>query len=245
MTRPADSFCFSDPRQTGRRLFEWSDGAGADDPRFGHEMPVTTGDALGVRRQAFVGAVVDNPAERAVQIARVLGTEVVFRNPGAGFLVTRWRACPSATMSWLCTDSPPTRASCSGVEPPSTADARARAGSIVAGAGRAGLLEGNFGVLWADHNSIVLDPVSTGGVGIVLVEGLLSGIRRCLTPFFAGGRPGPFSRPDELVRRYVMASRRDFAPVTSSVAYRGPCPFGDTHRIRGFQAEERRDPRAS
>ena len=65
-------------------LFEWSDAAGPHDPRFGFPMPEITGDALvDVRRQAFVGAVVDSPSQLAAQIARVVGTEIVFDDPSA------------------------------------------------------------------------------------------------------------------------------------------------------------------
>ena len=176
VTRPADSFCFSDPRQTGRVLFEWCDAAGAHDPRFGHPMPATTGDALvDVRRQAFVGAVVDNPGELAAQIARVLGTEVVFQDPGADVghpvagvslgdnVLALYRLPEGQSTALWGRDLPQPRTHVLGLEVSSLDQARV------------GLAEGDFKVLWADRSTIVVDPVSTGGVGVVLVESLLPG----------------------------------------------------------------------
>ena len=176
VTRPADNFCFSDPRQTGRVLFEWCDAAGPHDPRFGFPMPERTGDALvDVRRQAFVGAVVDNPSRVAAQIARVVGTEVLFEDPGADTahpvagislgdnILALYRLPQQQSIALWGVDLSQPRTHVLGLEVSSLEDAAAA------------LAEGGFRVLWADGGSIVVDPVSTGGIGIVLVDRLLPG----------------------------------------------------------------------
>jgi hypothetical protein len=83
--RPADGFCFTDPRTTGGLLFEWSNFTVKEDPRIGADLPDYQGDILlDVRTHAFVGAVVPDPVRWAEEFGALFGLREAFRHPAAG-----------------------------------------------------------------------------------------------------------------------------------------------------------------
>src|SRR3954470_7548769 len=82
--RPAPEFCFSDPRDTDGVFFEWGVHELDIDPRFDAEIPPLVKEPLlEVTTQAFVGAVVDDPAASAEKFAALLGTDITFEDAKA------------------------------------------------------------------------------------------------------------------------------------------------------------------
>jgi hypothetical protein len=80
-----DDVRFTHPSGTGGLLLEWSARRTDDDPRFGHELPSGPPSCTApVTRYGFVTAAVSDPVATAEQLARLFGTEVVRRAPGAG-----------------------------------------------------------------------------------------------------------------------------------------------------------------
>src|SRR4051794_8482118 len=82
--RPAPEFCFSDPRDTDGVFFEWGVHELDIDPRFDAEIPPLVKEPLlEVTTQAFIGAVVDEPAATAEKFAALLGTDITFEDANA------------------------------------------------------------------------------------------------------------------------------------------------------------------
>ncbi len=172
--RPAEWFCFSDPRQTGGIFFEWFDGSVPEDPRYGGTLPPYSQEVLlPVSRHAFVGAVVDNPSEWAKRFAALLGTEVLFdrasSDPSSPVAAVSLKDNvlalydlpeDSSRKLWGMDLSRP-RTHVVGFQVAQLAGLTER------------LTEAGFGVVRSDPDAIVVDPSSTGGVGVVLVADLL------------------------------------------------------------------------
>lgn len=176
--RPDPDFFFSDPRQTGGVFFEWFAGSVPQDPRYGGTLPpFTVEPLLEVTRHAFVGALVDDPARWAVRYAELLGTTVTFEDaaapdgdPVAGVSLADnslalYRLPADADSSVALWGRPyeRSRTHVVGLGVPDL-DQAARA-----------LAEAKVAVVRRTDASCVLDPADTGGIGVVVVGGLLSG----------------------------------------------------------------------
>jgi Glyoxalase/Bleomycin resistance protein/Dioxygenase superfamily len=172
--RPAEAFCFSDPRHTGGVFLEWFAGDVPEDPRYGGTLSTSSDKPLlAVSRQAFVGAVVDEPSHWAERFATLLDTDVLFDNAGgnrgqpiAGVSlkdnVLALYGLPEAESKTLWgADLPRPRTHIVGLQVPQLAGVYDL------------LIEDGFGIIRSDDDAIVLDPASTGGIGVVLVEDLL------------------------------------------------------------------------
>jgi Glyoxalase/Bleomycin resistance protein/Dioxygenase superfamily len=82
--KPTPEMCFSDPRDTGGVLIQWSSFELNEDPRFGAPEPEPYADAtVPVSQHAFVGALAEEPVKLAHRLARLTGTDVAFENPGS------------------------------------------------------------------------------------------------------------------------------------------------------------------
>jgi len=82
--RPTPEMCFSDPRDTGGILIQWSSFELKEDPRFGAAEPQCFQNAtVAVSQHAFVGAVVEDPVNLARRLSRLTRTEVTFEHPGS------------------------------------------------------------------------------------------------------------------------------------------------------------------
>jgi Glyoxalase/Bleomycin resistance protein/Dioxygenase superfamily len=82
--RPRPEMCFTDPRDTGGVLLQWSTFELAVDPRFGGARPTPAPPALApATHHSFVGALVDDPVAWSGRFAALLGTAVTFEHPAA------------------------------------------------------------------------------------------------------------------------------------------------------------------
>lgn len=174
--RPMPDFCFTDPRDTHGVFFEWAQFEIEEDPRFGGELPPHTSPPLfDVPYHAFAGAIVEDPLASAELFANLLGTPVTFENSNAGPGEPRVGVslgdCTLALYSmpgsrsdelWGLT-----------YEKPRTHLLGLAVRDLAATA--AGLAENGFLVLRRGEVSIILDPATTGGVQVALVEQLLPG----------------------------------------------------------------------
>lgn len=186
--RPTPEMFFSDPRQTDGVFVEWSTFEVDIDPHFGAPVPPPAKALVAAERQAFVGAVVGDPAATARRLADLFGTEVTFDDPDAGTGEPRAGVslgdCTLAlyglpgersTALW---GRPLTRPRCHLVAllvadlPPDDA-----------------LAEAGFATVRRDASIVVLDPATTGGVEIALVDTLLPGDPR------STGRPPTRQEP--------------------------------------------------
>ena len=174
--RPSPEFCFSDPRDTHGVFFEWAQFELDEDPRFGGKLPPRTVEPLlDVQFHAFVGALVEDPLSSAELFATLMGTQLTFENPAAGLGEARVGvsmgdctlalfAMPgerSATLWGRSYDRPRTHLLGLGVPDLTAAEER--------------LAAGGFDVVRQVDGLIVVDPASTGGVQVGLLEGLLPG----------------------------------------------------------------------
>jgi catechol 2,3-dioxygenase-like lactoylglutathione lyase family enzyme len=174
--RPDEAFCFSDPRQTGGVFFEWFAGGVPEDPRYGGTLlEASEKPLLAVSRQAFVGAVVDEPSHWAERFAALLDTDVLFDSAGserdqpiAGVslkdnVLALYRLPEEGSRRLWGVDLPRSRTHVLGLQVPHLPGAQDL------------LAEAGFGIIRADDAAIILDPASTGGIGVVLVQDLLPG----------------------------------------------------------------------
>lgn len=174
--RPMPDFCFTDPRDTHGVFFEWAQFELEEDPRFGGELPPFTGDPLfEVAFHAFAGAVVTDPVASAELFAALMGTSITFDDPGArpgeprigvsmGDCTLALYEMPGAasTSLWGRQYEKP-RTHLLGLAVPDLGSAP----EVLTGAG--------FQIVRQDEHMIVLDPASTGGVQVALVDRLLEG----------------------------------------------------------------------
>ena len=174
--RPRPEMCFSDPRDTGGVFLQWSTFELPDDPRFGGAVPPPASPVLApATYHAFVGALVEDPAECAGRLATLLGTSVTFEHAGAApgrpvagvalgdCTLALYRLDEAANASlWgrayerACTHLLGLR-----VEDLATAAAATSAAGVAA--------------LRADADLVVLDPAATGGIQVALTGSLLPG----------------------------------------------------------------------
>jgi Glyoxalase/Bleomycin resistance protein/Dioxygenase superfamily len=185
--RPDEAFCFSDPRHTGGVFFEWFAGEVPEDPRYGGTLSEPSSrPLLAVTRQAFVGAVVDQPSRWAERFAALLGTDVLFDNSGSSpdrpeaavslkdNVLALYRLPEEDSRQLWGVDLPRSRTHLVSLQVPQLAGAE----DLLTG--------GGFGIVRSADDAIVLDPATTGGIGVILVENLLpndprlSGLARSL-----------------------------------------------------------------
>lgn len=179
--RPTPEMFFSDPRHTDGVFVEWSEFEVDIDPHFGAPVPPVSDRLVAVERQAFVAAVVADPAMTARRLADLFGTEVTFDHPGAAAgepragvslgdcsLALYGLPGESSTALW---GRPLDRPRCHLVAllvadlPPDEV-----------------LAEAGFGTVRRDDSIVVIDPATTGGVEIALVDTLLPGDPRSISP---------------------------------------------------------------
>jgi hypothetical protein len=174
--RPAQGFCFTDPRTTGGLLFEWSDFTVDEDPRLGAVLPPhAIQPLLEVQTHAFVGAVVPEPLAWAETFGPLFGLKETFRQVGLGpGEPTVGLAAPDCTLALF---APPGDQSMAlwGRE-----HSRARMHLLGLGVrdldeAASILSDAAIGVLRRTNSTIFVDPVATGGVPVALVNALLPG----------------------------------------------------------------------
>lgn len=160
-------FGFSSPRATCGLQFEWSEFTVHEDPRAGAPEPEhVRRPVLDVQRLAFVGAAVDEPIEVAARLAELFGTAVTFARPeaptGEAAAGVSVGDCTLALFALAAAHDRP-RVALLGVRVPELDEAR----ESLAGAG--------VTVSRESSGMVVLDPVTTGGVEIAVVDRLLPG----------------------------------------------------------------------
>ena len=169
-------FGFSSPRTTFGLQLEWSGFTVPEDPRRGAPLPaLTRTPLLDATNHAFVGAVVDDPVTAARGLADMFATVVTFENadappgePVAGVSVgdctlALYRLLPDESRAlWGRTHDRP-RVSLCGVRVDDLQAARA----ALEGAG--------VRVLRDAAGALVLDPDTTGGIEVAVVDQLLPG----------------------------------------------------------------------
>ena len=175
--RPAGEFVFSDPRDTGGVFIEWFSGELEFDPRFDAPRPrPSAGAMVEIVNMAFVGAVVDAPVPLADKLARLLGTEVTFRESGAS------AGQPAAGVSLgdctlalypMTTVDESEQLWGSQYRRPRTHLLALRCPDIEVAATR--LDEASVEVLRRDDNSLVLLPTASGRVPLLITDRLLPG----------------------------------------------------------------------
>lgn len=180
--RPMTEFFFTDPRDTNGVFFEWGAFELHVDPHFGAAVPsLTVPPILDVRQHAFAGAVVEDPEASAALFARLLGRPIVFEHPDAGPGEPRAGvslgdctlalfAMPGAASESLwgrIYDRPRTHLLGLSV---------ASLTGVVDDLGRHG-----FGIVRRTSDMLVLDPATTGGVQVALVDRLLPGDPRAIS----------------------------------------------------------------
>ena len=175
--RPAAEFVFSDPRDTGGVFIEWFSGELEFDPRFDAPRPrPSAGAMVEIVNMAFVGAVVDAPVPLADKLARLLGTEVTFRESGAS------AGQPAAGVSLgdctlalypMTTVDESEQLWGSQYRRPRTHLLALRCPDIEVAATR--LDEASVEVLRRDDSSLVLLPAASGRVPLLITDRLLPG----------------------------------------------------------------------
>lgn len=174
--RPMPEMCFTDPRDTGGIFFEWAVFELDVDPRFGAALPpFSVAPLLDIGQQSFTGAVVDDPLRWADTLAKLLGSEVTFEDPGAGPGSPRAGVSAGDCTLALYALAPEESEILwgRGYEAPRT-HLMALSVEDLAGARKA-LAEAEVAMVRADESILVLDPAATGGVQTAVVEGLLPG----------------------------------------------------------------------
>jgi len=172
--RPRPELCFTDPRDTGGIVFQWSAIEHKDDPRFGAAVaPSPFRPLIEVTEQAFVGAIVDDPFRWAPFYASLLGTDVTFERPDAA--LDEPAAGVSLGDCTLALYAPPMERS---QELYGTRHERSRTHLIgLTVSDYAASLEhldgAGFAVEYRSENAAFLNTSSTGSIQLALVSGLL------------------------------------------------------------------------
>lgn len=176
-SRIDDVIVFTDPSTTDGVVLEWYGGQSENDPRFGTKIPAYPLEPLlDVRRMAFGGAVVRDPVGAAEHLARVIGTEVTFRDthapsgsPVAGVslldMTLALYPIPDERTSrdlWGHVYSRPQTSSLGVLVPDRAVALR-------------DLLDAGVPIIRHDERQIVLSPEATGGIVLVVVDELLPG----------------------------------------------------------------------
>jgi hypothetical protein len=175
--RPAAEFVFSDPRDTGGVFIEWFSGELEFDPRFGAPIPLRPTSALvEALNMAYVGAVVETPLALADRLARLLATEVTFRDPGsrpgepvAGVSLGD---CTLALYP-LTTDRESDQLWGSVHRRPRTHLLALRCPDVEVAAAR--LAEGSIDILRREDGLLVVSPSESGRVPLLITDRLLPG----------------------------------------------------------------------
>lgn len=174
--RPMPEMFFTDPRDTHGVFIEWGAFEVHEDPHFGATPPPYTVDPLfAVERHAYLGAVVEDPAATAALLVRLFGTRVTFDNtqaqPGEPRVGVSVGDCTLALF-----DMPGEL----GVSLWGSALERPRTHLLavtvpdLAAVGPI-LDEHGFSVVRRTDSMIVIDPATSGGVQVALVDALLPG----------------------------------------------------------------------
>ncbi len=170
-------FGFSSPRDTEGLLLEWSGFTVEEDPRVGGELPpFAEPPAVPVTHQAFVGAVVPDPAASARRLAELLGTPITFEDAGADDGSPAFGlSLGDCTLALHRLPDPETAESLWGRR-------HERAGMCAMGVrvddlarARDALAAAGVQPLRASPDALVLDRTATGGVEVVVVDALLPG----------------------------------------------------------------------
>jgi hypothetical protein len=173
--RPAPGFFFTDQKDTCGIFVEWNIDEIPEDPRFGYPMAPPPDPLLNVTRQAFVGALVDDPDSTATRLSEVFGTPVTFRNPaspvGAPRTGVSMGDCTLALYDFADSASRElwgrtiTRPRCHvlGLQVDDLEDAAAK------------LTEAGVAMVRRDSTQLVLDPAATAEVAVVIVDKLFPG----------------------------------------------------------------------
>jgi len=174
--RMPSGFGFSSPRTTGGLQFEWSSFTVEEDPRLGAQLPPLVVEPVApATHQAFVAAVVDEPVATAERFAAVLGLPVVHvaTHPveGEPHAVLSLGDCVLALHPFS-----PERSAvlwARSFTRPSVAAIGLRVEDLAAA--RAAVEAAGARVVRAADGAVVLEPATTGDVGVVLVDDLLPG----------------------------------------------------------------------
>lgn len=174
--RPEAGFCFTDPRQTGGLLFEWSDFTIPEDPRIGApEPPSRREPVLDVRTHAFIGALVPEPSAWADDFGELFGLAETFRDPAAALdqpvvclaapdcILALFRLTPGTSAEYWGTVHTRARCHVLGLGVPSL--------EFASGA----LHDAGVAVRRRTDEAIFIDPGESGEVPLMLIEGLLRG----------------------------------------------------------------------
>ena len=174
--RPRREMCFTDPRDTGGVLMQWSTFALDADPRFGAPAPPPAPRAIApATHHAWVGALVEEPGALAGRLAALCGTAITFESPNAApgrpeagvslgdctLALFRLSPAGSRDLWWRAYERARTHLLALRV------DDLERAAGAVAAAGVAALRP--------HPDLVVLDPAATGGVEVALTGSLLPG----------------------------------------------------------------------
>ena len=181
--RPAAGFCFTDPRQTGGLLFEWSDFTIREDPRIGAPVPShAENPLLDVVTHAFIGALVPDPCQWADDFGELFGLAETSRDAKAApdqpvvclaapdCVLALFRLAPETSSQYWGTAYTRARCHVLGLGVPSL-EVAARS-----------LEDGGVVIRRRTDDAIFIDPGETGEVPIMLIEGLLAGDPRDLRP---------------------------------------------------------------
>ena len=174
--RPAEGFCFTDPRTTGGLLFEWSNFTVDEDPRIGAPTPpYTTAAILDVTTHAFVAALVPDPIEWAETYAALFGFTEAFRDISASLgepvvglaapdcILALYRLPGPQSMELWGVDHLRPRCHALGLGVPDLAEAASALDSA------------GVRLVRRSETALVVDPSQTGEVPLVVIEGLLPG----------------------------------------------------------------------
>ena len=168
---------FTHPADTAGVVIEWFGAEEPLDPHFGGRLPPAPPDPLlNVEQMAFAGAVVDDPAAAADRLAMLFGREVTFRAeesregvPLAGvsmgdMTLALYPLPPAAVSHRLWGHAYDRAQTCNlGIRVPDLAEATAA------------LRANDVAIVRSDERAIVIDPTTTGGVTLVVVDELLTG----------------------------------------------------------------------
>lgn len=172
--RPGTAFCFTAPAGTAGIVLQWADFESSDDPRFGRALPPTRAQQPAVVTAiAFVGAVVEEPGAAASRLAELFGTAVIFLRPDAPLSEPQAGVslgdCTLALFGMPGSDSEAlygrayrrAQTHLLGLQAADMGDAR----RVIERVGAR--------VLRDAGDALVLDPTTTGGVQVQVVESLL------------------------------------------------------------------------
>jgi hypothetical protein len=168
---------FTHPADTAGVVKEWFGGEEPRDPHFGGQLPPPPPDpCLDVEHMAFAGAVVDDPLAAADRLATLFGREVTFRaaddrdgfplaGVSMGDMTLALYPLPPAALSRRLWGHAYGR--------PQTCNLGIRVPDLTAAT--AVLRAKDVALVRSDERTVVIDPATTGGVTLVVVDELLAG----------------------------------------------------------------------